>query len=133
MRMKRRAGIVGIVLLFSLMLCACGKEERAASLRAGTYRMECKDEEAVIMPAVTLKEDGECMFFSSILSSYLYIGTWETEDGELVLKGDDGSWEYRFLIQAEDAFTFDKENSSKVITYKGDAPVEDGAKFVLEE
>lgn len=133
MRMKRKAEISGIVLLFSLMLWACGKEEQEAALHAGTYQMECEDEEDFFVPSVTLKENGECYFFTSILSSYLYIGTWEVQDGELVLKGDDGAWEYRFVIQAEDTITFDEENSSKVIIYKGDVPVEDGAKFVLEE
>lgn len=133
MRMKRRAGIVSIVLLFSLMLWACGKEEQETALHAGTYQMECEDEEAFFVPGMTLKEDGECYFFTSMLSSYMYIGTWEIQDKELILKGDDGAWEYRFVIQAEDAFTFDEENSSKVITYKGDVPVADGAKFVLVE
>lgn len=127
--------VIWMVLGSSLALAGCG--QGGNELKTGSYQMEydAEDgEEPIFLPVVELRENQEFFFGASLLSSYLYIGTYEIQDGELILKEEPefGNWECRFRIEGE-KLIFDEEHSSEVMTYEGEVPVEDGAVFVLEE
>lgn len=84
-------------------------------------------------PTIMLsRKDNSCQFFTSMLSSYLFVGTYEWTDNRLKLQSDDGSRIYCFDVVEEngkDTFLFDAENSSPVETYQYDTPVVEGTVF----
>lgn len=128
--------ILAALLGCSVFLAGCGKKD-AEELPLGSYQMEyerAEEEGVIFLPTIVLREDHEFSFTASLASSYLYMGNYEIQDGELILSEEPefGEWECRFRIEGQ-SLVFDKENSSEIMTFMGDVPVEDGAVFVLEE
>ena len=77
---------------------------------------------------ITINEDGTFSYSESLFSSYLGYGTWEIQDGILVLKDDERigySIQNSFRIDGEE-LVFMEEGSSNFIYVK----VQDGERFV---
>ena len=60
-----------------------------------------------------------------MLSSYYAIGSYEIDDGSLILKTDDGKYKYVFKIE-DNTLIFNEKESSEIPSY---ANVPDGAVF----
>ena len=74
------------------------------------------ESEDVIKPSVTLFDNGYFSFTFSGISSYLGMGTYETENNRLTLHTDDGSFIYVFDM-VEDHLEFDADASSKQLWF----------------
>ncbi len=84
-----------------------------------------EESEDVVKPSVALYENGEFSFTFSALSSYLGHGTYEISDNRMILKTDDGNYQYVFEM-VDDALVFDADNSSSQTWFSG---IYDGAVF----
>jgi len=76
-------------------------------------------------PIVLLKDGNRFTFTYSLLSSYYAIGSYEIDDGNLILKTDDGEYKYVFKIK-DNTLIFNAKESSEIPSY---ANVPDGAVF----
>jgi hypothetical protein len=106
--------------------CSNTNTANEPNLLPGVY--ELQETEEPVKPTVILKENNQFVFNYSILSSYLPIGTYEIENSNLIMKTDDGEFQYVFMIK-DNTLIFNGEESSSA-TF-GD--VQDGSVFVIQE
>lgn len=111
-----------VILFLSCMLMGCAAE-RNTSLPLRTYMFA--ESEDVIKPSVTLEDQNKFSFTFSALSSYIASGTYEMNGDHLLLKTDDGRYQYLFVIQ-DKAIVYDAKNSSSLPWY---VDIPDGAIF----
>lgn len=110
----------------------CGMEEQ--TLQSGMFEANRQSEHADLFKA-SLKIDAaenSFLFSSDLLSSYLYVGTYEIKVDILTATTHDGKYKYLFKILDEDTLSFMQEGSSPVITIdeQFSEPVQDGTEFV---
>ncbi|MBR6824086.1 MAG: hypothetical protein IKM70_03345 [Firmicutes bacterium] len=117
--------IIGGVLLLALALVITVmtlSDPEQEPLRVYMWR---ESAEEVFKPSFVLFDDGTFSMTFSGLSSYIGRGTYAEEDGQLVLRTDDGDFTYYFDI-VDDTYVFDAEKSSDYTWY---ADIPDGAVF----
>lgn len=119
--LKKRVLLLVFLMIVSMFLMGC----RASDVQAGTY--ELKTAEETVRPFIRLYEKEEFLFVYSFLSSYLSIGTYEVQNGKLILETSDGEYTYRFRIRRNALVYLADESSELKLTDK----VEDGAVFEL--
>jgi hypothetical protein len=74
---------------------------------------------------VSLEDGNRFTFTYSLLSSYYAVGSYEIDDGNLILTTDDGENKYVFKIK-DKTLIFNAKESSEIPSY---ANVPDGAVF----
>ena len=98
----------------------------------------CYDSPDFGAPSLTLSSDGRFTFIYSMLSSYIGWGEYSVDGEYLVLKTDDGLYEYTFRIDG-DRLIFVEGMSSPIPTYcyapgeEPRCPVSDGSVFELQQ
>lgn len=70
-----------------------------------------KDAYDTMYPSIWLREDGTFTMTYGAISSYIGIGTYTLENGQLVLNTDDGKFTYRFDVEG-DKLVYREEGSS---------------------
>ena len=123
--MKKLLYILIITMFFVFSLSGCDKaSDKNAELLLKSYEYEKSGEP--LKPNVTLDEDNKFSFCYSFLSSYLPVGTYEIENGNLILIPDDDlNNQYIFEIEDE-TLIFNAEKSSELPDFAG---VPNGAVF----
>jgi len=114
-----------LVIFIACLIVGCSNNNAntKTNLDIGTYEFLGTDEP--LNPFVSLKENSEFTFVYSGLSSYIPVGTYETDKNNLILKTDD--WKYRYIFKIENnTIVFNKEESSPIIV----SSIIDGDVFV---
>ena len=114
-----------LLLVLAWVFVGCSKTPKTAvqNIPVGTYIMRESKEPA--KPIVLLKDGDRFTFTYSLLSSYYAIGSYEIDDGNLILTTDDGENKYVFKIK-DKTLIFNAKESSEIPSY---ANVPDGAVF----
>lgn len=120
-----------ITVLILLLLSGCDSNKDNSLVKDGTYVLEQKNTEEILLPRVTISGN-EIIFSHDLLSSYLPYGTYQIEGDVLTMTTDDNNYTYTFLIDG-DTLIFQKDESStvKAINDSFSALVTDQAKFKL--
>lgn len=105
------------------------------SIRSKNYYMETKEDADGFTPCLSVFDDGTFGFTYDVLSSYLANGTYTIEDQQLILKTDDGKYQYIFEIEDDDTLLFVKDKSSDVSLIQKDigVAITDGARFIIND
>jgi hypothetical protein len=114
------------LVILCTLFCGCSSQN-LESLTLGKYQLE--NASGVTAPYVLL-EGNKFIFQYSVASSYFNRGTYKIEDNTLILTTEDEAYTYVFQIDNE-KLCFNLKSSSKLTEYKGETPIEDGAKFIL--
>ncbi|HQD41332.1 MAG TPA: hypothetical protein PLE53_01795 [Bacillota bacterium] len=114
-----------LLLVLALVIVGCSNTPETADqyIPSGNYIMQESEEPS--KPIVLLKDGNRFTFTYSLLSSYYAIGSYEIDDGNLILKTDDGEYKYMFKIK-DNTLIFNAKESSEIPSY---ANVPDGAAF----
>jgi len=112
-----------LVLMWGLAGCSNNPKTAEQYIPVGTYVMH--ESKEPLKPFVSLKDSNKYTFTYSGLSSYLAIGSYEENDGNLILNTDDGKFKYVFKIK-ERTLVFKAKESSEMPSF---ANVPDGAIF----
>jgi len=114
-----------LLLVLALVIVGCSNTPETADqyIPSGNYIMQESEEPS--KPTVSLKDGNRFTFTYSLLSSYYAIGSYEIDDGNLILKTDDGEYKYVFKIK-DNTLIFNAKESSEIPSY---ANVPDGAVF----
>ena len=114
-----------LLLVLALVIVGCSNTPETADqyIPSGNYIMQESEEPS--KPIVLLKDGNRFTFTYSLLSSYYAIGSYEIDDGNLILKTDDGEYKYVFKIK-DNTLIFNAKESSEIPSY---AIVPDGAVF----
>ena len=123
MRKMIFVGLLLLVLAWVLAGCSSTLKMAVQNIHAGTYIMQESEEPS--KPTVSLEDGNRFTFTYSLLSSYYAIGSYEIDDGNLILKTDDGEYKYMFKIK-DNTLIFNAKESSEIPSY---ANVPDGAAF----
>ena len=123
--MKKLLSMMLLLLVLAWVFVGCSKTPKTAvqNIPVGTYIMRESKEPA--KPTVSLEDGNRFTFTYSLLSSYYAIGSYEIDDGNLILKTDDGEYKYMFKIK-DNTLIFNAKESSEIPSY---ANVPDGAVF----
>ncbi|HOC08125.1 MAG TPA: hypothetical protein PKN88_01200 [Bacillota bacterium] len=123
--MKKLLSMMLLLLVLAWVFVGCSKTPKTAvqNIPVGTYIMRESKEPA--KPTVSLEDGNRFTFTYSLLSSYYAIGSYEIDDGNLILKTDDGEYKYMFKIK-DNTLIFNAKESSEIPSY---ANVPDGAAF----
>lgn len=114
-----------LLLVLALVIVGCSNTPETADqyIPAGNYIMQESEEPS--KPTVSLEDGNRFTFTYSLLSSYYAVGSYEIDDGNLILKTDDGEYKYVFKIK-DNTLIFNAKESSEIPSY---ANVPDGAVF----
>ena len=114
-----------LLLVLALVIVGCSNTPETADqyIPSGNYILQESEEPS--KPTVSLKDGNRFTFTYSLLSSYYAIGSYEIDDGNLILKTDDGEYKYMFKIK-DNTLIFNAKESSEIPSY---ANVPDGAAF----
>lgn len=112
-----------LVMVGALIGCSNSTKTTEQYISVGTYVMQ--ESEESIKPNVSLEDSNKFTFTYSVLSSYIAIGSYEVDDGSLILKTDDSEYIYVFIIK-DGALVFNAKESSEIPPF---ANVPDGAIF----
>ena len=123
--MKKLFSIMFLLLVLAWVLVGCSGSPKTAHqyIPVGTYIM--RESKETSKPIVLLKDGNRFTFTYSLLSSYYAVGSYEIDDGNLILKTDDGEYKYEFKIK-DNTLIFNAKESSEISSY---ANVPDGAVF----
>ena len=123
--MKKLFFVKFLLLVLAWVLVGCSITPITADqyIPVGNYIMQEAEEPA--KPIVLLKDGYRFTFTYSLLSSYYAIGSYEIDDGNLILTTDDGENKYVFKIK-DKTLIFNAKESSEIPSY---ANVPDGAVF----
>lgn len=122
-------------LIITLVSVGCGRNPEK-TLPIGTY--EAVEHNQPMAPNIVLKEDNECIFNYSMLSSYVPIGTYKIENDELIMSTDDGKYIYTFNI-LDNNLVFNKEKSADIPLIRSSEnsdeadTIADGTVFILAD
>jgi len=121
--------IIIALLLFSLI--GCNSNTDKIILKNGSYVMEYKKTESVLIPSIRIS-DNEILFSYDMLSSYLTLGTYTIDGHILTMTTNDDKYIYVFQI-AGDNLIFQENESSLIslIDNRLGVKVTDKAKFHL--
>lgn len=105
------------------------------SIKSKSYYMETKEDADGFTPCLSVFDDGTFGFTYDVLSSYLANGTYSIEDQQIILKTDDGKYQYIFEIEDDDTLLFVKDKSSDVSLIQKDigVTITDGAQFIIND
>ncbi len=123
--MKKLLFLMVLLLVLAWVLIGCSGSPKTADqyIPDGNYIMQESEEPS--KPTVSLKDGNRFTFTYSLLSSYYAVGSYEIDDGNLILKTDDGEYKYVFKIK-DNTLIFNAKESSEIPSY---ANVPDGAVF----
>ena len=99
-----------LVMVGALIGCSNSTKTTEQYISVGTYVMQ--ESEESIKPNVSLEDSNKFTFTYSVLSSYIAIGSYEVDDGSLILKTDDSEYIYVFIIK-DGALVFNAKNHQK--------------------
>lgn len=88
-----------------------------------------------MIPWISLDEEKQTFFIHyDVLSSYQAEGTYIKDKEQLILKAEDGKYQYQFDILEGDILRFDQENSSGFaeINELLGKDILDGAEFIMQ-
>lgn len=88
-----------------------------------------------VIPWISLDEEKQTFFIHyDVLSSYQSEGTYIKDKEQLILKAEDGKYQYQFDILEGDILRFDQENSSGFaeINELLGKDILDGAEFIMQ-
>ncbi len=94
---------------------------------AGEYRYEGEGFGGDFL--ITLRDDGSYVYTEGYLSSYLGVGTWETENEALILRDAEDRWSCYVFIPTGDSLIYDGWRSSSFTAVR----VPDGGRFFRTE
>lgn len=114
-----------LILIWTLVGCCNKPNTTEKYISVGTYVIQ--ESEEPIKTIVLLKDSNKFTFTFSMLSSYHAYGSYEENDGNLILKTDDGNFKYVFMIK-DNTLIFNTNESSEIPSY---ANVPDGSIFSL--
>jgi hypothetical protein len=120
--------ILALFITIVIGLCGCfdKSETLEESISVGDYVMEKSEE--IAKPTVRIKDDNKFIFNYSPISSYMALGTYEIDDdSNLLLKTDDGKFQYVFRVK-ERTLIFNSEESAEMPSY---VSIPDGSIFKL--
>jgi hypothetical protein len=120
--------ILALFITIVIGLCGCSdkSETLEESISVGDYVMEKSEE--IAKPTVRIKDDNKFIFNYSPISSYMALGTYEIDDdSNLLLKTDDGKFQYVFRVK-ERTLIFNSEESAEMPSY---VSIPDGSIFKL--
>ena len=125
MNMRKIVFAKFLLLVLALVIVGCSNTPETADqyIPSGNYIMQESEEPS--KPTVSLKDGNRFTFTYSLLSSYYAVGSYEIDDGNLILKTDDGEYKYVFKIK-DNTLIFNAKESSEIPSY---ANVLDGAVF----
>ena len=125
MNMRKIVFAKFLLLVLALVIVGCSNTPETADqyIPSGNYIMQESEEPS--KPTVSLKDGNRFTFTYSLLSSYYAVGSYEIDDGNLILKTDDGEYKYVFKIK-DNTLIFNAKESSEIPSY---ANVPDGAAF----
>lgn len=125
MNMRKIVFAKFLLLVLALVIVGCSNTPETADqyIPSGNYIMQESEEPS--KPTVSLKDGNRFTFTYSLLSSYYAVGSYEIDDGNLILKTDDGEYKYVFKIK-DNTLIFNAKESSEIPSY---ANVPDGAVF----
>lgn len=104
--------------------------ESVESVKTNTKIYLLKDGQEGFVPQIVLNESDHTFQFSyDVMSSYLAVGTYTKDHGQLELKTDDGKYYYIFDIADDHTLKFDQGNSSDIKMIMGEG-IQDGAEFI---
>lgn len=115
-----------LLVMLCMSFCGCSVKN-PESLIDGKYKLETAT--GITAPYVLLRGN-QFIFQYSLLSSYFNQGTYKIEDNTLILTTEDKAYTYKFQIVDGD-LCFRLKLSSKLIRFKGEPAIKDGARFVL--
>lgn len=113
----KKTFILVLFIAIAIGLCGCidKSETLEESIAIGDYVMEKSEE--IAKPTVQLKDDNKFTFNYSALSSYMAFGSYEVDDdSNLILKTDDGEFQYVFKIK-EKTLIFNSKESAEMPSY----------------
>lgn len=93
-----------------------------------TYTLKT-GKEWIISQIIIDESDKTFMFSYDVMSSYLAVGKYTENNGQLELRTDDGKYHYTFDIVDENTLKFKQKDSSRIKRITGGG-IEDGAEFV---
>ncbi|WP_265445876.1 hypothetical protein [Acetivibrio straminisolvens] len=114
-----------LLLVLTCVLVGCSNNAKSTEQYIPIRAYVMQESEEPIKPIVSLEDSNKFTFTYSVLSSYIAIGSYEVDDGNLILKTDDGKYKYVFKIKG-DNLIFNATESSEIPTF---ANVPDGAIF----
>ena len=122
---KKITWILCIVLV--LFIPACKKEEEAP-LKSGIYTLQGVERDVLGDFTITVYEDGTFQCYETLISSYIGIGHYSTEDDTVTFKEDEPgcTGDINFYQIADDKLLFIHDGSANYHF----VPLEDGASFV---
>jgi hypothetical protein len=123
--MKKLLFIKFILLVLTCVLLGCSNNLKATEQYISIRDYVMQESEEPVKPTVSLEDSNKFTFTYSVLSSYIAIGTYEVDNDNLVLKTDDGKYEYVFKIK-DGNLIFSATESSEIPSF---ASVPDGAVF----
>jgi len=123
--MKRFIFMMFLLLVSLWVLIGCSNNLKTTEqyIPVGTYVMQ--ESEEPVKPNVSLKDSNKFTFIYSVLSSYIPMGSYVEEDGNLILKTDGGEFKYVFKVK-DSTLIFNAKESSGIPSF---ANVPDGAIF----
>ena len=120
--------VLSIATIIGVAACSNNAKIADQDIPIGTYIME--ESEDFMKPIIKLEGNNKFTFNYSLLSSYFAFGSYvEDELGNLILKTDDGKFQYVFKIK-DKTLIFNASESAEIQPY---ANVPDGAIFLQIE
>lgn len=117
---KRKVSIIFILIISSLVLISCGKNEEKEPLteiEAGVYVGDANEETGFI-PRLTLKDDKTYEF--AVTKTFTYDGSYHVDDNKLIL-----------TISEERSYTFSKKGDEIALNEEVPRCIVKGTKFHL--
>lgn len=127
---------VFLILTALVIFTGCSAEPVCTSEfapQSGSYEAKAT-KSSIIAPKLGIDlEDNKFSFYFDALSSYIAVGSIETENNGYFLRciTDDEKYVYNFRITAADTIIFVAEDSSPIDMIQGEPSVVDGTEFKL--
>lgn len=110
--MKRLYSLLFIITILCFATgCSNSNVTEEQDLVPGVYELEESGEP--VKPSVNLQDNNRFVFSYSAYSSYLPIGNYEMDKNNLILRTDDGKYEYIFEIK-NNTLVFNEHESSPI-------------------
>lgn len=137
----------GVLLIMEVIILAGCVPKRAGETKAVRETNEAveqsdtiksyvlKTDKTEVIPWISLDEEKQTFFIHyDVLSSYQAEGTYIKDKEQLILKAEDGKYQYQFDILEGDILRFDQENSSGFaeINELLGKDILDGAEFIMQ-
>ncbi len=111
--MKNLYSMMFLFLILMGLLGGCSNEIKTTELNLPIGKYVLQESEQIMKPVVSLEDSNKFSFSYSMLSSYFNYGSYTEEDGNLILKTDDGMFKYVFKVKGNTLIFNSKESSEK--------------------